>query len=146
MVQKCSLQRIALPLKRNVDGCMTCLEMSICFSSFIWPSLSSALSSSSSSGDAVAWPSPWHLSARARRVSWEAQRHTTALFIGCSHTAVQWQTVAKNQAAYLLMLLEQVIQVMAPLVVKIKVFALCLTFGAHHFGNGCPVSAMLDEP
>lgn len=146
MVQKCSLPRIALPSKRNVDGCMSCLEMSICFSYFIQPSLSSALSSSSSSGDAVAWPSPWDLLARARRVSWEAQRRTTALFIGCSHTAVQRQTVAKNQAAYLLMLLEQVIQVMAPLVVKIKIFALCLTFGAHHFGNGCPVSAMLNEP
>lgn len=56
------------------------------------------------------------------------------------------QTVTKKQTAYLLMLLEQVIQVVTPLVVKIKVFALRLTFGAHHFGNGCPVSAVLNEP
>lgn len=51
-----------------------------------------------------------------------------------------------KQTAYLLMLLEQVVQVVTPLVVKIKVFALGLTFGAHHFGDGCPVSTMLNEP
>lgn len=53
--------------------------------------------------------------------------------------------MTKKQMVYLLMLLEQVVQVVTPLVVKIKVFALGLTFGTHHFSNGCPVSAMLNE-
>lgn len=46
-------------------------KLSITSTTSPWPSLSSALSSSSSSGDAVARPSPWDLSARARRVSWK---------------------------------------------------------------------------
>lgn len=47
-------------------------------------------------------------------------------------------------ATYLLMLLEQVVQVVASLVIKIEVLALCLAFGTHHFGDGCPVSPVLD--
>lgn len=43
------------------------------------------------------------------------------------------------------MLLEQVVQVVTSLVIEIEVLALCLTFGAHHFGNGCPVSPMLNK-
>lgn len=42
------------------------------------------------------------------------------------------------------MLLQQVVQVMTPLVVEIEVLALRLAFGAHHFGNGRPVSSMLN--
>lgn len=42
------------------------------------------------------------------------------------------------------MLLEQVVQVVTSLVVEIEVLALCLTFGAHHFCNGRPVSPMLN--
>lgn len=53
--------------------------------------------------------------------------------------------MAKKRATYLLVLLEQVVQVVTPFVVKIKVFALGLAFSAHHFGNGCPVPAMLNE-
>lgn len=63
-----------------------------------------------------------------------------------SVTTVQCQSVTKGrwQTAYLLMLLEQVVQVVTSLVVEIEVLALCLAFGAHHFGNGCPVSPVLN--
>jgi len=51
-----------------------------------------------------------------------------------------------SQKVYLLMLLQQVVQVVTSLVIEIEVLALCLTFGAHHLGNGCPVSTMLNKP
>lgn len=44
------------------------------------------------------------------------------------------------------MLLQQVVQVVTSLVIEIEVLALCLAFGAHHFGNSCPVSPMLNKP
>lgn len=47
---------------------------------------------------------------------------------------------------YLFVLLEQVVQIVTPLVIEIKVLALRLTFSAHHFGNGRPVPAVLHQP
>lgn len=44
------------------------------------------------------------------------------------------------------MLLQQVVQVVTSLVIEVEVLALCLAFGAHHFGNSCPVSPMLNKP
>lgn len=51
-----------------------------------------------------------------------------------------------QQTTHLLMLLEQVVQIVTSLVIEIEILALRLTFGAHHFGNGCPVPSMLNEP
>lgn len=44
------------------------------------------------------------------------------------------------------MLLEKIVEIVAPLIVKIEVLALSFTFSAHHFSNGCPVSAVLNQP
>lgn len=44
------------------------------------------------------------------------------------------------------MLLEKIVEIVAPLVVEIEVLALSFTFGAHHFGDGCPVPAVLNQP
>lgn len=35
---------------------------------------------------------------------------------------------------------------MTSLVIEIEVLALSFTFSAYHFGNGCPVSPVLDKP
>lgn len=44
------------------------------------------------------------------------------------------------------MLLEKIVEIVAPLIVEIEVFALSFTFGAHHFSDGCPVSAVFNQP
>lgn len=43
------------------------------------------------------------------------------------------------------MLLEQVVQVVPSLVVEVEVLALSLALGAHHLGNGWPVTPMLHK-
>ena len=47
---------------------------------------------------------------------------------------------------YLLVLLEQVVQVVAPLVVEVEVLALGLALGAHHLVDGRPVPPVLHQP
>lgn len=51
----------------------------------------------------------------------------------------------RDALSYLLVLLEKIVEIVAPLIVEIKVLALSFTFSAHHFSNGCPVSTVLDQ-
>lgn len=44
------------------------------------------------------------------------------------------------------MLLEEIVKIVAPLIVEVEVLALRFTFGAHHFSDGRPVSAVLNQP